>query len=148
MEAELINSGELAGIIIPKVQPSSCFEPSFKFDEKLYPGAENPDLDNYPVLVFEIELNNGGKSYAFLNTILWEDNLNEQVIKAQYARRIDYNELASAVNLPSDKIYLWTTGYEGLPDEKIQKIAEVLRLNWERLKYLWNETRKKIKKTK
>lgn len=145
MEAELINSGELARIYMPEVQPSSHFVHSFKFDEKLYPGAKNPDLDNYPVLVLKSELDDGGKFYAFLNAIEWEDNLNEQVIKAQYARRIDHDELASAVNLPSDKIYLWTAGYEELPDEKIQKIAEILRLDWEKLKYLWHEAHEKIK---
>lgn len=147
MEAELINSGELAAIYMPKVQISSYFVPSFKFDEKLYPDAKNPNLDRYPVLVFEVGLNDGEKSYGFINVLAFYDDLFEQITEAQICLGMSYDDLANAVNLNPDDLYLWAVGYIELPDEKIQKIAEVLRLDWKNLKSLWNDIVKKIKGT-
>lgn len=55
------------------------FAPEFSFNEKLFPGANNPGLDGKPVLVLVIELNNTiYYSFEDLSELLKDDEAEEE----------------------------------------------------------------------
>lgn len=56
----------------------TCFVPFFSFDEKLYPGAQNPELNDKPVLVLAISINQTTQySFVDISKLIEEEEIKD-----------------------------------------------------------------------